>query len=116
MLFTVDETTFRASLAPLAGFYPSVYVGAPWWFLDPPAGMLRFRRAVTDTIGFGRTSGFVDDARVLCSIPARHEVARRVDCAFLAELVCDHRLAIDEATAIAAELAVQARQVFRVER
>lgn len=116
VLFTVDETTFSRELAPLAGFYPSVYVGAPWWFLDSPAGMLRFRRAVTDTIGFGRTSGFVDDARVLCSIPARHEVARRVDCAFLAELVCDHRLAIDEATAIAAELAVQARQVFRVER
>ena len=112
VLFSVDESTFARELAPLAGFYPSVYVGAPWWFLDSPAGMLRFRRAVTDTIGFQRTSGFVDDARGLCSIPARHEVARRVDCAFLAGLVCEHRLTIAEATAIACDLTVQARRVF----
>jgi glucuronate isomerase len=105
VLFTVDETTFSRELAPLAGFYPSVYLGAPWWFLDSPAGMLRFRRAVTDTVGFHRTAGFVDDARSLCSIPVRHDVARRVDCAFLAELVCEHRLALDEAQAIARELA-----------
>jgi glucuronate isomerase len=105
VLFTVDETTFARELAPLAGFYPSVYVGAPWWFLDSPDGMRRFRRAVTDTIGFHRTAGFVDDARALCSIPARHEVARRVDCAFLAELVCEHRLGLEEAAAIARDLA-----------
>jgi glucuronate isomerase len=103
--FTVDETTFSRELAPLAGFYPSVFLGAPWWFLDSPAGMLRFRRAVTDTVGFHRTAGFVDDARALCSIPARHEVARRVDCAFLAGLVCEHRLALAEAVAIARDLA-----------
>jgi glucuronate isomerase len=75
--------------------------------------MLRFRHAVTDTIGFGRTSGFVDDARALCSIPARHEVARRVDCAFLAQLVCEHRLTMAEATAVARDLTDQARRVFR---
>jgi glucuronate isomerase len=105
VLFTVDETTFSRELAPLAGFYPSVYLGAPWWFLDSPAGMLRFRRAVTDTVGFHRTAGFVDDARALCSIPARHEVARRVDCSFLAELVCEHRISLAEAAAIARDLA-----------
>jgi glucuronate isomerase len=105
VLFTVDETAFSRELAPLAGFYPSVYLGAPWWFLDSPAGMLRFRRAVTDTVGFHRTAGFVDDARALCSIPARHDVARRVDCAFLAELVCEHRLSLGEAAAIARDLA-----------
>jgi glucuronate isomerase len=105
VLFTVDETTFSRELAPLAGFYPSVYLGAPWWFLDSPAGMLRFRRAVTDTVGFHRTAGFVDDARALCSIPARHEVSRRVDCAFLAGLVCEHRLPLAEAAAIARDLA-----------
>lgn len=105
VLFTVDETTFSRELAPLAGFYPSVYLGAPWWFLDSPAGMLRFRRAITDTVGFHRTAGFVDDARALCSIPARHEVARRVDCTFLAELVCEHRLSLDEAAAIARDIA-----------
>jgi len=105
VLFTVDETAFSRELAPLAGFYPSVYVGAPWWFLDSPAGMLRFRGAVSDAIGFGRTSGFVDDARVLASIPARHDVARRVDCAHLAQLVCEHRLSLDEAASIARDLA-----------
>ena len=116
VLFTVDETAYSRELAPLAGFYPSVYLGAPWWFLDSPAGMLRFRRAVTDTIGFHRTAGFVDDARALCSIPARHEVARRVDCAFLAELVCEHRLSLAEAAALARDLAGdQARRVFRLD-
>ena len=115
VLFTVDETAYSRELAPLAGFYPSVYVGAPWWFLDSPAGMLRFRRAVTDTVGFHRTAGFVDDARALCSIPARHEVARRVDCAYLAELVCEHRLALADAAAIARELAHdQPLRVFRI--
>jgi glucuronate isomerase len=107
VLFTVDETTFSRELAPLAGFYPSVFLGAPWWFLDSPGGMLRFRRAVTDTVGFQRTAGFVDDARALCSIPARHEVARRVDCAFLAGLVCEHRLTFTEALAIACDLAYE---------
>jgi glucuronate isomerase len=105
VLYTVDETTFSRELAPLAGFYESLYIGAPWWFLDSPEGMRRFRRAVTDTAGFHRTAGFVDDARALCSIPARHEVARRVDCGFLAELVCEHRLPADEAAAIARDLA-----------
>jgi glucuronate isomerase len=77
--------------------------------------MLRFRRAVTDTIGFSRTAGFVDDARSFCSIPARHEVARRVDCAFLAELVCEHRLSIADATTVARDLAYdRPRHVFRV--
>ncbi len=115
VLFTVDETTFSRELAPLAGFYPSVYLGAPWWFLDSPAGMLRFRQAVTDTIGFHRTAGFVDDARALLSIPARHEVARRVDCSFLAQLVCEHRLSLTEAAAIARDLAHdQALRAFRL--
>ncbi|MGH2942411.1 MAG: glucuronate isomerase, partial [Solirubrobacteraceae bacterium] len=105
VLFTVDETTFSRELAPLAGFYPSVYLGAPWWFLDSPAGMLRFRQAVTDTVGLHRTAGFVDDARSLCSIPVRHDVARRVDCGFLAELVCAHRLTLEDAAAVARDLA-----------
>ncbi len=113
VLYTVDETAYARELAPLAGFYPSVHLGAPWWFLDSPAGMLRFRRAVTDTIGFHRTAGFVDDARSLPSIPVRHDVARRVDCAFLAELVCEHRLSLDEAARVARDLAGgQARRVF----
>jgi glucuronate isomerase len=99
VLFTVDETVFSRELAPLAGFYPSVFVGAPWWFLDTPAAMRRFREAVTDSAGFYKTAGFVDDTRAFCSIPARHDVARRVDAGFLAQLVAEHVVGEDEALA-----------------
>ena len=104
VLFTVDETTFSRELGPLAGFYPSVYVGSPWWFLDTPDAMLRYRRAVTDSAGFGKTSGFIDDTRAFCSIPARHEVARRVDSGYLASLVAEHRLSEEDAAATARRL------------
>lgn len=103
VLFTLDETVWSRELAPLAGFYPSVYVGAPWWFLDAPDAILRFRAAATETAGFSRMSGFVDDTRAFCSIPARHDMSRRLDAAYLARLVGEHRLELDEAleTAVA---------------
>ena len=82
-----------APLAPMVGFYPSVYVGAPWWFLDAPDAIGRFRVAVSETIGFTRTSGFVDDTRAFCSIPARHDMARRLDAGFLARLVAARQAA-----------------------
>jgi glucuronate isomerase len=114
VLFTLDETTWSRELAPLAGFYPSVYLGAPWWFLDTPDAMLRFRAAVTDTAGFAKTSGFVDDTRAFCSIPVRHDTARRIDCAYLSRLVVEHRLDEDEAVETAADLAHRLpREVFR---
>lgn len=97
VLFTLDETVFSRELAPLAGFYPSVYLGAPWWFLDAPDAMLRFRSAVTETAGFSRFSGFIDDTRAFCSIPARHEASRRVEASFLARLVAEHRINEDRA-------------------
>ncbi len=106
VLFTLDETAFSRELAPLAGFYPSVFVGAPWWFLDAPDAVRRFRRAVTETAGFAKTSGFVDDTRAFCSIPARHDMARRLDAGFLAELVVEHRLDEDEALETAVDLVV----------
>ena len=81
----------------MAGFYPSVYAGVPWWFLDAPEAMRRFRSAVTETAGFYRTSGFIDDTRAFCSIPARHDMSRRVDSGYLAQLVAEHRLDEDEA-------------------
>jgi glucuronate isomerase len=84
-------------LAPLAGFYPTVYVGAPWWFLDAPDAVRRFRSAVTETAGFAKTSGFIDDTRAYCSIPARHDMSRRLDSGYLARLVAEHRLNEDEA-------------------
>lgn len=104
VLFTVDETTFSREIAPLAGFYPSVYAGAPWWFLDTPAAILRYRRAITDSAGFTKTSGFIDDTRAFCSIPARHDMSRRVDASFLASLVVTHQLAEEDAFAIARRL------------
>ncbi len=115
VVFTVDETVWSRELAPLAGFYPSVYVGVPWWFLDAPEAIGRFRSAVTDTVGFTRTSGFVDDTRAFCSIPARHDMSRRLDAGFLARLVTEHRLDESEAAMIAANLAVrQPTQVFKL--
>ncbi len=104
VVFTVDESVWSRELAPLAGFYPSVYIGAPWWFLDAPDAIRRFRDAVTETAGFSRTSGFVDDTRAFCSIPARHDMSRRVDAGVLAAMVVDHRLDEDEAADIAADL------------
>ncbi|OHV45723.1 glucuronate isomerase [Pseudofrankia sp. BMG5.36] len=115
VLFTLDETTYSRELAPLAGFYPSVYLGAPWWFLDAPDAVLRFRAAVTETAGFTRTAGFIDDARGFCSIPVRHDMSRRLDSGFLARLVAEHRLDEDEAFEIVADLvASRPREVFRL--
>ena len=104
--FTIDETTYSRELAPLAGAYPCLRVGVPWWFLDSPLAMRRFREAVTETAGFYNTSGFVDDTRAFASIPARHDVARRVDCGFLASLVATVVLPLEEARETAADLAV----------
>lgn len=104
VLFTVDEAAFSRDIAPLAGFYPSVYAGAPWWFLDAPAAVRRYREAVTETAGFYKTSGFVDDTRALCSIPSRHDMSRRLDARYLAELVANHQLDEPEARQIARAL------------
>jgi glucuronate isomerase len=106
ILFTLDETTFSRELAPLAGHYPCLRLGPPWWFLDSPDGMMRFRELATETAGFYNTVGFNDDTRAFLSIPARHDVARRVDCAFLARLVAEHRLEEDEAHEVAHALTV----------
>lgn len=105
IVFTVDETTFSRELAPLAGVYPAMKLGAPWWFLDTPDVMRRFREAATDTAGFYNTTGFVDDTRAFFSIPARHDLARRVDAGHLARLVAEHRLDLAEAVETAADLA-----------
>ncbi len=115
ILFTIDETVYSRELAPLAGFYPSVYVGAPWWFIDAPDAIARYRRAVTETAGFSRTSGFIDDTRAFLSIPARHDTNRRMDSGFLAELVADHRLTMDEALETAVDLVLTCpREAFKL--
>jgi glucuronate isomerase len=104
ILFTVDETAYSRELAPIAGTYPSVRLGAPWWFLDSPEGMRRFRESATETAGFYNTSGFVDDTRAFASIPARHDLFRRVDAGYLSRLVLEHRLSLDEAIETAIDL------------
>lgn len=104
ILFTIDETVYSRELAPIAGAYPSVRLGAPWWFLDSPGGMARFRELVIETAGFYNTSGFVDDTRAFASIPARHDLSRRIDAGYLAKLVAEHRLSLDEATETAIDL------------
>jgi glucuronate isomerase len=105
ILFTLDETAYSRELAPLAGHYPCLRLGPPWWFHDSPEGMMRYRQQVTETAGFYNTVGFNDDTRAFLSIPARHDVARRMDCAFLAKLVAEHRLDEDEALDLAHQLA-----------
>ncbi|MEX0348924.1 MAG: glucuronate isomerase [Paracoccaceae bacterium] len=105
ILFTLDETTYTRELAPLAGAYPALKLGPAWWFFDSPEGMRRYREAVTETAGFYNTVGFNDDTRAFCSIPARHDVARRVDCAYLADLVCSGRLTEADAHELAVDLA-----------
>lgn len=105
ILFTLDEDTYARELAPLAGHYPALRLGPPWWFHDSPEGMRRFREQATETAGFYNTVGFIDDTRAFLSIPARHDVARRMDCGFLAKLVAEHRLDEDEAYDLARQLA-----------
>ncbi len=115
ILFTLDEDTYSRELAPLAGHYPSLRLGPPWWFHDSPEGMRRFRERATETAGFYNTVGFNDDTRAFLSIPARHDVARRMDCAFLAKLVAEHRLEEDEAHEVARALAYDlVKQAYRL--
>jgi glucuronate isomerase len=104
IVFTLDETTFSRELAPLAGHYPALKLGPPWWFLDSPEGMLRYRKTVTETAGFYNAVGFIDDTRAFPSIPVRHDLARRIDCRYLASLVSEHVLDLDEAEEVIVDL------------
>ena len=105
VLFTLDESTYSRELGPLAGHYPCLFLGPAWWFHDAPEGMWRFREQTLATAGFYNTIGFNDDTRAFLSIPARHDVARRIDCAVLARLVAEHRIDEDEAMDVAIDLA-----------
>lgn len=113
--FTLDETSYSRELAPLAGHYPALKLGPGWWFLDAPEAMLRFRELTTETAGFYNTVGFNDDTRAYLSIPARHDVARRMDCHYLAKLVAEHRLGEDEAAELAHDLAYRlAKEAYKL--
>jgi glucuronate isomerase len=106
ILFSIDEANWGREIAPLAGFYPSVFIGAPWWFLDAPDSAMRFREKVTEIAGFYKGSGFIDDTRAFLSIQARHDMARRIDCSYLARLVAQGRITLQQAEKIAHDLVV----------
>jgi len=115
LLFTLDETTYSRELAPLAGHYPCLKLGPAWWFHDSPEGMMRYRRQTTESAGFYNTAGFNDDTRAFFSIPARHDLARRIDCAYLAELVAQGRLPMEEAAEVARDLTYSLpKQVYKL--
>jgi len=115
VLFTLDETTYARELAPLAGHYPAVRLGPPWWFNDSVEGMTRFRQQVTETAGIHNTAGFNDDTRAFCSIPARHDLSRRVDANWLGGLVARHIIDLDDARSMARSLAYElARDTYRL--
>jgi len=115
IVFMLDESTQSRELAPLAGVYPALRLGPPWWFFDSAEGMRRFRENVTETAGFYNTVGFNDDTRAFCSIPARHDVARRVDSAYLATLVATGRLSEGEAHEVAQDLTYRlVKQAYRL--
>jgi glucuronate isomerase len=115
VLFTLDETSYSRELAPLAGHYPAVTLGPAWWFHDSIQGMLRYRERTTETAGFYNTAGFNDDTRAFPSIPARHDLCRRVDSNFLARLVASHVLDQDDAAELIVDLASNlARKAYRL--
>ncbi|AWB69211.1 glucuronate isomerase (plasmid) [Saccharobesus litoralis] len=115
ILFTLDESAYARELAPLAGHYPCLKLGPAWWFHDSPEGMLRYRHNVTETAGFYNTVGFNDDTRAFLSIPSRHDVARRIDCRFLAQLVAEKRLSLDVAHQLAYDLSYRlAKEAYQL--
>ena len=113
----MDETAYARELAPLAGHYPALKLGPAWWFHDSPEGMRRFREQTTETAGFYNTVGFNDDTRAFCSIPARHDLARRIDANWLAGLVARHVIDMNDAREMARALAYDlAKQTYRFDR
>lgn len=115
VLFTLDETNYARELAPMAGFWPSLMIGPPWWFHDSPQGIRRYLDQVVETAGFYNLAGFNDDTRALLSIPARHDVWRREVCGFLAQWVAEHRITRASAEELARHLSYQAaKDAYRI--
>ena len=115
VLFTLDESTYSRELAPLAGHYPAVRLGPPWWFHDSMEGMRRFRERTTETASIYKTAGFNDDTRGFCSIPARHDLARRIDANYLGGLVARHVIDESDAREMARALAYDlAKETYRL--
>ncbi|MFL5523030.1 MAG: glucuronate isomerase [Gemmatimonadaceae bacterium] len=116
VVFTLDESAYSRELAPLAGHYPAMLLGAPWWFHDSIEGMTRFRQATTETAGIYNTAGFTDDTRAFCSIPARHDLARRIDANYLGGLVARHIIDMSDAREMAHAMAYDlAKRAYRLD-
>jgi glucuronate isomerase len=116
VLFTLDESTFSRELAPLAGHYPALRLGPAWWFFDSIEGMTRYRQFTTETAGIYNTAGFNDDTRAFCSIPARHDLSRRVDANYLAGLVARHIIDMQDALSMARALAYDlVKETYRLD-
>jgi len=117
LLFTLDESTYSRELAPLAGHYPVLWLGPPWWFFDSVKGMERYLDSVVETAGFYNLAGFNDDTRAFASIPARHEVWRRVSCNWLAAQVVQGLMDIEDAQQAARQLAYElTKSTYRLEQ
>lgn len=116
VLFTLDESTYSRELAPLAGHYPALRLGPAWWFFDSIEGMRRYRELTTETAGIYNTAGFNDDTRAFLSIPARHDLSRRIDANYVAEMVATHQVAIGDALKMVRALAYDlARETYRLD-
>ena len=117
VIFTLDESTYARELAPIAGHYPAVRLGPPWWFHDSIEGMTRFRSTVTETAGIYNTAGFNDDTRAFCSIPARHDLSRRIDANWLGGLVARHVIDLSDAREMGRALAYDlVRETYKLDR
>ncbi len=115
ILFTLDETTYGRELAPLAGHYPAVKLGPPWWFFDSLNGMTRYFDLVMETCGVYNTVGFNDDTRAFASIPARHDLWRRASVNWLAGLVLRSIIDMDDASEMAYAMAYGlAKQAYKL--
>lgn len=116
VLFTLDESTYARELAPLAGHYPALRLGPAWWFFDSFEGMKRYRELTTETAGIYNTAGFNDDTRAFLSIPARHDLSRRVDANYVAGLVARHEIDRADASRMVRALAYDlVRKTYRLD-
>ncbi len=116
IVFTLDESTHSRELAPLAGHYPALLLGPPWWFFDSPFGMRRFFDNVVETAGIYNLAGFNDDTRAFASLPVRHDVWRRVTCDWLAGLVATGVVTKSDAAQMAHDLSYRlAKAAYNLE-
>jgi glucuronate isomerase len=116
VLFTLDESNYSRELAPLAGHYSALRIGPAWWFHDSLNGMTRYREQIVETAGLHNTAGFNDDTRAFPSIPARHDLSRRVDANWIAGLVVRGLVPLEDAEEMIRDTAYRlAKKTYRLD-